>query len=507
MSKPTTTPLPLVMLLMDVWPLGRWSRRAVLEKAPFFALAAASAAITYISQLRAGDLASAGAYPAWATPLIVCHNIVFYLHKVLWPLSLSAHYPWPAPFSLMHPAVCVGLIGTLALLCGLILSLRWTRAFMVSWLMFFVSLLPAIGIVGFTVAIAADRFAYLPKVFLLPPIVWLLTRMGGQETESRMRSWAGAALIVLAAAGEAVSTRNYLVQWKDTESLARYQAHYAPQSAFVQTSLANILAGRGKWAEAADAYQKAIALENDAAAHSGLAAILADQGRVDEAELHLREAVRLYPSDVDSQANLAAILDRRGRPDEALTQIEKAVAAMPRSAGPYYQYAMILFRRGRLDEAAAQFQKALAIDPRDAYSLYQYGCLLLSRGNVADGVRQWEAALAIKPDWLELLNNLAWIWATSDDEEYRQPKRARRLARRACELTSNLDPSLLDTLAAAYAADFHFEDAVPAARLSIERWTALGNMQSAEQVRRRLELYEKRRPYREPVKSEAYRAK
>src|SRR5262249_51962700 len=115
LSKPTVTPLPVCMLVLDVWPLKRFGRRAVIEKIPFFLLAGASAIITVLSQRNTADITRPLDYPAGAIPLILSHNVVFYLRKLLWPWPLSAFYAFPDRFSLAEPAYLIGILGTLAL--------------------------------------------------------------------------------------------------------------------------------------------------------------------------------------------------------------------------------------------------------------------------------------------------------------------------------------------------------------------------------------------------------
>jgi len=89
MSKPTSLPLPVMMLLMDYWPLKRLNRRAILEKLPLLLVAAVFALITYVSQSRAGTTVSPTQYGPQRIPLIICHNIIFYLYKIIWPANLS----------------------------------------------------------------------------------------------------------------------------------------------------------------------------------------------------------------------------------------------------------------------------------------------------------------------------------------------------------------------------------------------------------------------------------
>ena len=116
MSKPTSLPLPVLMLLMDYWPLRRFKRQAVLEKLPFFVVGAISVGITYISQSRAGPAVLAGGYGLQRMPLMFCHNIIFYLSKIVCPTNLSSYYAFPQPLSLSDTMVLIGVIGTCILI-------------------------------------------------------------------------------------------------------------------------------------------------------------------------------------------------------------------------------------------------------------------------------------------------------------------------------------------------------------------------------------------------------
>ncbi|HSW45800.1 MAG TPA: hypothetical protein VLM89_09535, partial [Phycisphaerae bacterium] len=164
MSKPTSTPLPLVFLLMDFWPLGRLSWRSVIEKLPLLAVGAVFAVITVVSQGRTAHITMPTEYSPARIPLLLCHNIVFYPLKMIWPVHLTSHYPLPEPMSPADPMILAGLIGTCVLIPALLLSLRRTRACATGWLIFFLMLLPTTGIIGFTTVIASDKYAYLPAI-------------------------------------------------------------------------------------------------------------------------------------------------------------------------------------------------------------------------------------------------------------------------------------------------------------------------------------------------------
>jgi len=139
MSKPTSLPLPLVMLIMDYWPLNRLKRQAILEKLPLFALGGIFVIITYVSQARTASVSLPSEYGTERIPLIICHNIIFYLRKIIWPADLSCFYGYPEPLALSHPMVLTGVTGTCALIPVLLISLRWTKSIVIGWLIFFVA--------------------------------------------------------------------------------------------------------------------------------------------------------------------------------------------------------------------------------------------------------------------------------------------------------------------------------------------------------------------------------
>jgi protein O-mannosyl-transferase len=503
LSKPTVTMLPLLMLLLDIWPLRRWSWRALIEKLPLFVLAGASAAITSISQSSSGGVVNPNSYPIWGMPLLLSHNIIFYLQKIFWPVGLSAYYPWPTPFSLSRPAVQVGLIGTIALLAVLILSLRWTRSLMISWLFFFVAILPAMGIIGFTTSIAADRFSYLPKIGLLMGLTYWIKR--ASESSGPRRSFVAAA-ILCACAAEAGLTREYLQQWKDSESLLRYLVARSPQSAYLHGNLGNVLQGEGKIDGARSEYLEALRLGEDPGAHEGLGGILLSEGRIKDAEPHLREAYRLLPNDIGNAMNHAIVLDRLHQFAESSKLFEVIIRQRPHMASAFYNYGLSLFRRSKFDEAERRFLQALEMEPDHAGAHYQLGCLLASEGKIREALDQWRLAAKADPRDPQTLVTLAWVLGTADDAALRSGEEAVLWAGKADGLKAGQDPSVLDTLAAAYAEAGRFDEAVSAAKASIERWKAMGQPDAAREVEARLQSFKTGRPYHEAVRKESYLA-
>jgi len=277
MSKPTSTPLPLLMLLMDFWPLGRLKWRAVLEKLPFLAVGGLSAFVTYISQSRTADVAMPGGHGLERILLILCHNIIFYPCKIVWPVNLSSHYAYPQPLELSNSMVLAGVVGTCILIPLLMISLRWTKAILTGWLFFFVAIFPTMGVVGFTIVIAADKHAYLPSVGLLMLLASFMIWFSNTSTimNFSLRRVAVVMLVLILAGAEAVATRRYLVYWRDSVSLNEHILTLTPDAAPVHYELGYTLQLQGRLDQAISHYNKTLLINpNHVDAHNNLGIIL-----------------------------------------------------------------------------------------------------------------------------------------------------------------------------------------------------------------------------------------
>jgi len=527
MSKPTSVPLPAVMLLLDYWPLRRFSRRSISEKLPFFMIGIVSAVITYVSQTLTGATTMPGRLGLRHITLVLCHNIVFYLYKILWPVNLSSHYAFPSPMTLSNPMLLAAVIGTCILIPLLLLSLRWTRAALTGWLIFFVAIFPTMGVIGFTVVIAADKFAYLPSIGLLMVLASFLGWFCSPAGPAPRR--AATALVILAlTSAEVVATRNYLSHWRDSTSLGEYMLSLTPDSAQVHDSLAAALQSQGKLDEAITHYRKALLVRphdalayNDlgvallakkdvneamacyrkavnllpdfAEAYYNLAHALQSLGDSNQAIYNLRKAISFKPDYADAHNNLGILLSKQGRFDDAIIHFQKAVLLKSDNAQIHANLGDALQLKGRLDEAADHYRKALHLQPDDADICIKLGVTLEALRKPREAISLYRQAMSLKPDWPPPLNGLAWILATYPDPNVCDAKQAIELAERAAAMTNHQDAIILNTLAAAYAAAGRFSDAVVTAQKTLDIAVAAGNNQLADFTRRQLEMYKQQK--------------
>ncbi len=419
LSKPTSVPLPAVLLLLDFWPLRRLNWRAVVEKVPFLVVAGGAAVITVISQETAADTIAPGEREqGWFDVLlIIFHNIVFYLWKIVWPADLSSNYGFPQPFTWQQPRVLAGIIGTAVLIPLLLISLRWTRAALTGWLIFFVAIFPTMGVIGFTNVIASHKYAYIPAVGLLMILAWALTWLwqtaGVRSGALALRGALVAGVLVLAGLEGWAAVAQHRT-WRDTETLYRAMLdHPDPGDAYaLHSGLGDVLIARGELDEGLRYLEQSLELNPDyyvAQNNMGLALVKQAERLVTEkqneaalaalqqAKRHFEKSVELKPG-ATAYANLGRLARYLGKPDEAETYLEQALELDPASYESYNALAVLKAMRGDLAAAEANFRKAIEVNPRFVAAYVGLARALRVQQELSEAVRVCQDALQIDPD-------------------------------------------------------------------------------------------------------------
>lgn len=281
-SKPMLITLPILLWLLDVWPLRRmqWNgrpmgaERPVFEKLPMLLLCAA-VAVVVIWVRRIGEPVPLGERLA---QMPVAY--VIYLWRIVWPQGLATPYP-PSPVPTAFAVVGASML-LVAITAAAVATRRKRPFLLVGWLWFLVTLAPVIGIVQFGAYPMADRWMYVPMIGVLIAVAWGVASL--LPRSAAVKAVAGA-LAAVAVTGFAVVTQAQIAIWQNTETLFRH----------------------------------AIAVtENNRTAHYNLAWYLAKTGRRDEAIAQYRRALAIDPNDFPSQHNLALLLLEEGLTDEAI---------------------------------------------------------------------------------------------------------------------------------------------------------------------------------------------
>jgi tetratricopeptide (TPR) repeat protein len=389
MSKPMVVTLPLMLLLLDWWPLQRLPFNTprpklklmlplIWEKVPFLAAAFVSGMITIYARGGTGALGAATTFPLARRVQNALFSYLGYLKQTLWPTDLAVFYPYPETVSVWR-AAGVGLVGLL--LSALLLWAPRKRPYLAAgWLWYVVTLLPVIGLIQIANFSRADRFTYVPLIGVFLALSW-----GAYELTRRWRhqvlglSVAGGAAIVLCLA----LTRQQLGHWQDSEALFRHALDVTKNNYHAHNNLGDALLKKGQIDEAISQFQEAIRLKpNDAETHNNLGAALGRKGQIDEALRQFQTAIRLKLNYAEAHNNLGAALGRKGQIDEALRQFQTAIRLKPNYAEAHCSLGLALGNKGQFDEAISQFQEALRLKP-----------------DYADARKYLDAALAIKADF------------------------------------------------------------------------------------------------------------
>jgi tetratricopeptide (TPR) repeat protein len=233
--------------------------------------------------------------------------------------------------------------------------------------------------------------------------------------------------------------------------------------------------------------------------HEAVASLDLTLGRAERAIEHLHHAIRSDPRSVEAHYNLGLAFSSIGQFEAALVEYERALALDPEHVAARINRGAVLRSQGRLDEAIGELTAALSRQPGNALAHTNLGGALAAQGRVAAAVLEYRRALEARPELLDALTSLAWMLATSPDARIRQPDEAVRLATRAAALAGDGDVRVLDTLAAAYAANGDFAHAVAILEPFVNEPLNEQVSRDAGLLRDRVALYRRRVAYRDPA--------
>jgi Flp pilus assembly protein TadD len=410
MSKPMLVTWPFVMLLLDWWPLKRFAigdlrlaiSRLVVEKLPFFVLAVAASAVTFLVQKRGGAVMSMATLPFGVRLENALISYCRYLGKLFWPVDLAVFYPHPGHWPMGLVLLAGILLASITALC---LLKRTCQPFLLmGWLWFAGTLVPVIGLVQAGSVAMADRFTYIPALGMLILVIW-----GVHELTC---CWRNQALVSSVAGGVAIVlclglTHRQLGYWQDTEILFRHALAVAEDNYFARVELGAALDQKGRIDEAISQFRQAVRLNpNDDIANNNLGNDLLRQGQIDEAIGRFEQAVRLDPRLAGFHYNLGRAFSLKGQTDEAINQYQETIRLKPDYAEAHYRLGIALNKEGRLDEAMNEFQEAIRLKPDFPEAYYNLGTVLGVKGRIDEAINQFREAIRLKPDYAEAYNNL-----------------------------------------------------------------------------------------------------
>jgi tetratricopeptide (TPR) repeat protein len=482
LTKPAVVTVPLVIVLVFWWRLGRVRSTDVVAVAPMLAMGLAMGLMTIHAEKQFAGASSA----TWQASLleralIAGRALWFYVGKLVWPAGLTSVYPrwdvdvtawWQFVFPLAAVAVLVALW---------LLRARLGRGPLVAALCFVVMVGPTLGFVsvGYHLySFVADHFVYHAAPALIALFAAGVAALHERFRERRLALGVSAVGAVLLLVLGIVSWRHAQVfrsekaRCLDTiehnpgawmamnnlgvvlasegnarEAVRRYEdaLKVRPEYAEAHNNMGVALVALGQPREAIEQYSSALRIwPTYAAAHNNMGTALASIGSVQDSIREYREALKHRPNYAEAHKNLGTALVSIGQVEEALQHYQKALRIRPEYAEAHNDLGLALTAVGRAGEAIGHYQQSLRIRPDDAETRNNLGMALAATGKPEEAIAQYREALRIKPDHGGALNNMGAALASigKPQEAIRQYQEAVRVAPESAEAHNNLGSAL-----------------------------------------------------------------
>ncbi len=420
MAKPQVVTLPLVLLLLDYWPLHRarlfgapnsslpgapaprsipW---LVAEKVPLLLLSALSAMLTLQVQREGHAVRTTVEYSVSARIENAIFSYFRYLVDCLFPRHLAPMYPHPANSLDVWKVATTG--ATLLAISALVVIFRRRQYLPVGWLWFLGILVPMIGLVQVGMQARADRYTYLPMIGIFVILVWGIADLATQYRVSM--AWvSGVSGLVLAALGAA--TFNQVGHWRNSETLWTYTLRVTDRNFMAEDNLAQELA---------------------------------HQGRVREALVHFHNTLSLYDWGPTDLVIFGTYEQHHGYSADAIAQFERALQNTADS--DLRMIALNGMGSAYLDlkdeeHSRQSFENALQLNAKNVSALVGLGVIAHRQGDMDLAIRQYGNAVSIAP------SDLAYLLLGQALQQSGRSAEAQRAYQQAQRLTSNLEQTRL----------------------------------------------------------------
>jgi len=404
MSKAMLVTLPCVLLLMDFWPLGRFSLasfkdqkpvliRLVVEKIPFFALSLGSCLMTIWAQGTGHSIATIDQVPFGYRVLNSLISYPKYIGKMLKPTNLAILYPLGSQINFWFAVIAaVLLIG--CTLIALWMAKKYPYA-IVGWLWFLGTLVPVIGIMQVGSQAMADRYTYIPLIGLFFALAWVATDF------VRSLQWGK---VVVAVAGIAIlgaayaDTTKQVPYWKSSRTLFEHVVQVNPQNFLALIALGNMASKEHDYQKGYEYLSSAVkAAPQCAAVYMGLAIAQDGLDQREAAEANYQIALQLEPYNPEIRYSYGGYLIQKGEPEKAEIELRKVLAQKPDMIETWINLIIALRNQGKVQEAAQECKALLKLDPTCDLAQLNLGDIMMQSGKMDEAIVHYREALRLNP--------------------------------------------------------------------------------------------------------------
>jgi len=381
LSKPMLVTLPFLLLLLDYWPLQRFSgkrfcrleykngiipspkgvaMRLIIEKIPFLILSLVFSIVTFMAQHQAGAVSSVKTLPLGVRIGNALVAYSSYIVRTVWPINLGVFYPHPGN-NISTLMAMVSAVMIMAVTLGVIHLRRQRPYLLVGWFWYIGMLVPVIGIVQVGMQAMADRYTYVPVVGLFIMLAWTVPDFRLQKKSriiTQVVLYSILAVLIVGATSKQASS------WQNTMTVFSRADQVTERNILAKLLIAGQLAHKGRIDAAKDAFEEILRLsQNNVTVHYRYGLFLVSQGELQEGIEHLQEAQRLQPSSSMANNSIGLALMWQGKRDNANKYLREALRINPRNAETHYNLGLFWDIGKKYDESIRYYRRALELKP------------------------------------------------------------------------------------------------------------------------------------------------
>jgi tetratricopeptide (TPR) repeat protein len=418
MSKPMAVSLPLILLLLDYYPLERFKRQPsknltiLLEKIPFLLLSIASGIITIIAQRLGGSIHSLEQVSLHYRLLNSLWALTFYLKKMVFPFKLLPFYPFT-----FHPYTTYLLPATIIILITLfcVWMIKYKKYFWLStWLYFLITLMPVLGIIQVGGQGAADRYTYLPSLgpFFLTGLgiawIWERVSLKGWKKEVTLLLLFSTCLVMLSLG---YLTNKQIKVWQNPEVLWKCVINSYPKTPVAYYNLGTFYGENNLLDEAISQLKKAIAINpHYKEAHNNLGVAYYKKGKLDEAISEYKSEIAINPSYERAHNNLGLAYYSKGLLDKAITAYKQAITLNPQYSQAYHNLGTTYHKKRKFKKAIARYKQAITKNPKLDKSYNNLGSIYEMQRKLEKALIHYKQAITINPTYSDAHFNLGNVY-------------------------------------------------------------------------------------------------
>jgi tetratricopeptide (TPR) repeat protein len=394
LSKPMAVTLPVVLILLDFYPLERLDFRSVfrsrykvlIEKVPFLGLSLVSVIITVMANQVGGAIQSLVHYHLIERIFVIFKSLCFYLFKMIWPADLAPFYPYPNEISVFTLEYAGAFILVLGITAFCIYSWRKQKIWLAVWSYYFITLLPVLGIIQTGAQAAADRYTYLSSLgpFLLLGLAArrLMEKFFKKEQASIFIKQSSAiALMTIMLITFSYLTIKQIAIWKNSITLWNHELKIFPNKAYVA------YLNRGKAFADLDNYSKAIEDYN--------------------------KAIEINPDIAATFNNRGTVYTKLGDYLKALSDYYRAIEINPKYYKAYYNRGKSYENLGDYPKAVEDYNKTIELNPGFEEAYYNLGVIYdIQFHNYVEAVKYYSKSIELNPQYTKAYNNRGAVYAT-----------------------------------------------------------------------------------------------